>query len=181
MKLLSLILCWTLPLLCPAQGRSGAILDGMEEILTRRLDQCFHAGLFEECTTILRVMSGMHPGDAQISDDLVYMLGNVDRHGEALAEAIRFHKQNPKSLLGTEQLARYYFMRKLYTKVPPILQAVPVKSRTLNVSLMLGRSLEEIGLLKKSLDVWEARLKLFPSDPSAKRHIERLKKKIAGG
>ena len=98
-----------------------------------------------------------------------------------MLESLRFVRDNPSNENGRIQLAQQYFTRKLFARVPRILEPIMAAKKNQNAFVMLGRSYEELGLLKSALRVHEARVKLFPNDPSGKKNLEKVKQMIAAG
>ena len=167
--------------MAPQTDRVDAMWDSFSETLDRRMDQYYHAGLFEECVSLLQIMRVMEPGDAQISANLAWMYGNLGRLNEELAEYERFQMQNPNNEQGAVALAQAYAARKQYDKIIPLLQPRVATSMFLPTFSLLARAYEEKGRLREALGIWELRLKKFPDDANAKRNISRLKTKLGIG
>jgi predicted Zn-dependent protease len=163
-----------------AQDRADKIWSTMEEIVDRRLDLCWHAGFFEDCVMFLRFKTGMHPRDPQISADLAYMLINVERYDEAVAEARRLFGLDKINPVFAENLADLYYRKKNWPNIIETLAPVIEKTKSLSAAVMLGRAYEETGRLRDALAVWESRLRRMPGDASAQRHIAEIKQKIGG-
>jgi tetratricopeptide (TPR) repeat protein len=165
-----------------AQGRADAIADATYSILERRMDQLFHAGLYEECLSVLKVMQGMDPSEPELSNLVAWMNGNLGRFDEELSELLRFHAAYPDVELAAYQLGQALMAKKLFTRVPPILERFSQASKLRGTFAMLARSYEEMGLLNEALRIWEQKLKNFPDDVDNTRgNIGRLKEKLAKG
>lgn len=161
-----------------AQNNVGKVKDTLESALMLKLDTYWHSGKYEECITVLRALTAAKPEDAELSSNLVFMLGNVGRNDEAVQQSIKFNRAYPKNLRGAEDLAALYMRHKLYSRVPAVMEPVLEQASGLADFVMLGKSYEELGLVAESLRVWQIRLKKFPDDPTTKARVNRLKSLI---
>lgn len=159
--------------------RVDAMWDKVDATINRRLDQYWHAGLYEESVTILRILRGMRPTDAEVSGNLAWMLGNLNRKDEGLAEAKSFYRANPGDEIGRILLAQEYMSRKIYDKIIPVLEPLLANAIRIPIFSMLARAYEETGRLKEALNVWELRQKKYPNDVNTKNNIRRLKSIIS--
>lgn len=178
-KLLATALtCLVIAAAAQEQDRTAQIWNEAQDTLIVRLDQSYHSGLYEECVTLLQVLLAINPDDSDLSGNLVWMLGNLDRHSEAMAQAIRFNAANPKDLLGAIDLGTLYSRQKLYSRIPPVLEPLLSEADGYPLFTLLGRAYEELGLLKEGLRVWETRLKKYPDDPTTIAKVDRLRKML---
>jgi tetratricopeptide (TPR) repeat protein len=166
--------------LCPAQGRVDDMKAGYDREMDLLIDRYFHEGNYEKVAELLKTYTKRHPDDAQLSTNYAWMLFNIGKEGESILEGVRFVRDNPKSEIGKLQLAQQYFDRKLYARVPGILEPIIGTTKAVQAFIMLGRSYEVLGLLKSALRVHEARAKLFPDDLVAKRQVDKVKQMLAG-
>jgi tetratricopeptide (TPR) repeat protein len=169
----------------PGPERVGRIYDAYEQQLRTRMDQHFHDGEYEACVGILRILAMQHPDDPDIMNDLVYMIGNVGRHAEALATAIEFRRAHFANPYAVQIEANIYINPtiKLYERIPAVLEPVVQESRFLQTFVALGRAYEEMGLLKEAIRIHRLRLERFPNDQSSnvvRNKIAQLEARIRG-
>ncbi|MDQ2985220.1 MAG: hypothetical protein M3R13_00695 [Armatimonadota bacterium] len=181
MKRLLLIVVAAIPFIALAQGRVDEMKAGYDREMDVLIDRYFHEGNYEKVAELLTVYAKQHPDDAVISNNLAWMLFNTGKESASIVESLRFVRDNPKDETGRIQLAQQFFTRKLFNRVPAILEPLIGTTKVNNAFVMLGRSYEELGMLKSALRVHEARAKLFPNDGSAKKNIEKVKQMIAAG
>ena len=170
-----------LPILAIGQGRTENMRSGYDREMDALIDRYYHDGNYEKVTELLKAYAKQHPDDAVISNNLAWMLFNVGKEPESIVESLRFVRDNPTSEVGKIQLAQQFFTRKLYSRIPRLLEPIISTTKTQNVFVMLGRSYEELGMLKSALRIHEARVKLFPNDASGKKNLEKVKQMIAAG
>src|SRR5262249_33749165 len=98
------------------------------------------------------------------------------------ATYVSYRKNNPGDPLGSYLEAFYYYRKKLYAKVPPLLE--PLIRMTPHPDASVYRELahcyEDMNLLADSKRVWEAYLAIAPNDPAAKHNLDRVEKKLKG-
>lgn len=169
----------------PGPDRVGRMYDAYEAQLRTRMDQHFHDGEYEACIGILRVLAMQHPGNSDIMNDLVYMIGNVGRDNEALATAVQYRRQHLHDPYAAQIEANIYINPtvKLYERIPAVLEPVVGESRFLQTFVALGRAYEEMGLLKEAIRVHRLRLERFPNDQSSnvvRNKIAQLEARIKG-
>lgn len=181
MKLcITLIFCGLFASLHGQTNRSDAIYSEYENLIIKRLDQYFHDGQFHECISMLRIRQGMHPNDAQIAGDIVWMYGNIGQHDQAFVESTRFLNRNPKDWAARRTDAQLYFGRKIFWRTIDLLEPIIMQTNDIGIFTMLMRSYEDIGLIGEALRVAQQRHKVFPNDPVAERHVRRLSERIKG-
>ncbi len=171
------------PALSPGKDRAERIYDAYEAQLRQKLDAHFHAGEYEACVGILKILVAQNPNDAQTVSDLVFMLGNVGREAESLAEAIQFRRNHPQDAVAAQVEANYYIKPtvKLYDRVPVVLEPIIEQSQFLQNFVSLARAYEEMGLLNEAIRIHELRIQRFPNDPTTatvRAKIEQLKARI---
>ncbi|MEO7453142.1 MAG: hypothetical protein ABIV13_00085 [Fimbriimonadales bacterium] len=181
MKRIIVLIAVMMPFLAFGQGRIDELKAGYDREMDALIDKYYHEGNYEKVTELLKAYAKQHPQDDVISNNLAWMLFNVGKEPESIVESLRFVRDNPKNENGRVQLAQQYFTRKLYTRVPRILEPIIGATKNQNAFVMLGRAYEELGMLKSALRVHEARVKQFPDDPAGKRNLEKVKQMIAAG
>ncbi|MFN8138242.1 MAG: hypothetical protein U0R49_00425 [Fimbriimonadales bacterium] len=171
---------WTPLTEAPGQDRAAKIYSRLFDKLEYRKDFLFHDGLYWECIGILQAQLGIFPRDGELNSTLVWMYGNVERQDMAYTEAVRFHSLFPNELTGALTEAEWCSKRKLWTRIPPILERVIANSNILGEFVLLARAYEEMGLLNEALRILELR-KQKVADRAVDVKIASLKKRLAGG
>ncbi len=123
-------------------------------------------------------MADLEPNDYETVTDLGFLLESTEQYDEALAIYVKFRKDNPKLADGPLPEASFYFKRKTWSKVPPLLQPSLALNPGQQTFRMLAQSYEKIGLLADARKTWIAFLKLFPNDLPAKASLKRVESKI---
>lgn len=141
-------------------------------------DAWFDKGEFPKVVNLLRMHSALKPDDYEIATNLGWMLENVENWNEALAVYVRYRKQNPANPDSTFPEANFYFMKKAYAKVPPLLEPSLAKKPQANSYRILAHAYERMQMLHDSKRIWEIYLKRFPNDGAAKVNLKRVNGKI---
>lgn len=165
----------------PDPARMKRIWGSMMERITVQTDFWFEDGEFPRCIHLLRVQNVLDPKDYEIATNLGWMLENVQQYDEALATYVRFKIQNPNDKEAPYPEANFYFMKKAYAKVPPLLEPTLVKKPHPNTYRILAHSYERMSLLADAMRVWDSYLKLNPADGAAKANRKRVEDKMKNG
>lgn len=162
-------------------ARVEAVFAAIENRMYRQSDYWWDDGDFNRCVNLLRFMFRMFPGEYEIATDLGWMLENIERYDEALKTYQDFRSLNPGDAEAAFPEANYYFAKKQYDKVWPILAPTLAKKPHPNSFRICAHSYERTGRLKESKAVWELLLKQVPDDGPAKVNLKRVTDKIAKG
>ncbi|HZH98842.1 MAG TPA: hypothetical protein VEX38_07705 [Fimbriimonadaceae bacterium] len=162
----------------PQKPRLDAIWAAVHNRLTGQMDFWFEDGDYPRCIQMLRVLNEMDPSDYEAATDLGWMLENVESYDEALAVYIKFRKDNPKSPDAAFPEANFYYFRKAYSKVPPLIEPTLKSKPHGNSFRILAHSYERLGLLADSKRVWQNFIKLAPKDETARANLRRVEGKI---
>lgn len=181
MKTIVTVIALALPLFALGQGRVDEMKAGYDREMDVLIDRYYHEGNYEKVAELLKAYAKQHPDDDGISNNLAWMLFNIGKEPESILESLRFVRDNPQNENGRIQLAQQYFTRKLYSRVPRTLEPIMGTTKNQNAFVMLGRSYEELGMLKSALRVHEARVKMYPNDVSGKKNVDKVKQMIAAG
>ena len=176
-----MLIALALPLLALGQGRVDEMKAGYDREIDVLIDRYYHEGNYEKVAELLQVYAKQHPDDDVISNNLAWMYFNIGKEQESMLESLRFFRDNPQNENGRLQLAQQYFTRRLFARLPRILEPIIAKTKNQTAFVMLGRSYEELRMLKSALRVHEARVKLFPDDASGKKNLDKVKQMIAAG
>lgn len=180
MKNLLTLICLGIVGVAVAQdaGRLSRIWEAADTRMVRQVDAWFKGGDFPRLIQLLKFRVELYPNDYEAATDLGWMLENVDEKEQALAVYRRYRERNPKDPDAPYPEANYYFVRREYEKIPPLLEPSLSLKPHPNSYRILAHSYERMDRLKESKRVWEAYLALFPDDGAAKRNLERVIQKI---
>ncbi|MFY9233918.1 MAG: hypothetical protein WAO58_05580 [Fimbriimonadaceae bacterium] len=162
--------------------RMRVIWEAFNERLVMQNDIWFEDGEFPRVVQLLRVLYAMTPNSYEQATNLGWMLENIERWNEALAVYVGFRKQNAFHPEAYFPEADFYFKRKMYTRVPPLLEPtlkMPIKPHA-NSYRLLALSYERTGLLGDAQRVWNLLIKRDPADGAAKMNLSRVEKKLRG-
>ena len=157
-----------------------AIWQAAHERLELQNDYWFDAGDFPRTIQALRMMQSLYPNDYESVTNLGWLLESTEQWDEALVVYIRYGKENPEDPDGPYPEANFYFMKKAYAKVPPLLEPSLAKKPHPNSFRILAHSYERLGLLKDSARIWNIYIALAPNDGAAKANLARVERKMKG-
>lgn len=158
--------------------RLQKIWQSAEKRMTAQSNLWFKDGDYPKVIQLLKVRVEVFPTDYNTVTDLGYMLESTQKPDEALALYVRFRQANPSNPDAAFPEANFYFARKLYAKVPPLLEPSLTKRPQPNAYRILAHSYERLGLLSDSKRVWEAYIKTAPEDGAAKANLRRVADKL---
>ncbi len=163
-----------------AQNRVDDIWDAAANRMSNQNDRWFKDGDFPKCIQSLRMLNQLFPNNEEIVTNLGWLLESTQQPAEALAVYIRFKNNNPNDPNATFPEAFFYFNKKLWAKVPPLLEQ-SVKKKPAphpNSFRILAHSYDRLGRLTDSKRTWEAYLKMNPGDEAAKANLRKVENKI---
>ena len=160
--------------------RIQAIWQAAHDRIVQQNDYWFDEGDFPRTIQALRMMTAVWPYDYESATNLGWLLESTDQYDEALAVYIRYGKENPQDPDAAYPEANFYFMKKAYAKVPPLLEPALAKKPHPNCYRILAHSYERLGLLKDSARVWNDYIALAPKDTAAKNNLARVERKMKG-
>lgn len=161
-----------------AQDRSKLIWDSVHAQLETQIDVWFEKGEFPKIVQLLRVQNQFVPSDYEVATNLGWMLENIEQWDEALSVYVRFRKQNPTDPDSAYPEAHFYFGKKAYAKIPPLLEPTIAKNPQPNAYRTLAHSYERMKLYADSKRIWETYLKRFPDDGAAKVNLAKVINKL---
>lgn len=165
----------------PNQKRIDAIWGAAADRMSQQTDIWFRDGDFPRVIQLLKMQADIFPGDYEVSSNLGWLLESIEKTDEALAEYIRYKKDNPQDPNGPFQEANFYFRKKAYDKVPLLIEPTLKTKPQANSYRILAHSYEKMNLLQDSERVWKMYIQLAPDDGAAKNNLSRVEKKIHGG
>ena len=184
MKLFSLAVLISLPLIVVAKPQGGARIDRIwaaaEQRFVMQSNSWWNDGDFLRCIQLLRFQAELKPDDYEVVSDLGWMLGNVEAYDEELATYLKYKSNKDAGLDANYPLASYYFTKKLYAYVPPLVEPMMKKKLEPNYYRMLANSYEKMGFLSDSERVWKVYLAQGVEDGQAKANLSRVQSKKAG-
>jgi tetratricopeptide (TPR) repeat protein len=148
-------------------ARLDAIWTGVENELTAQNDAWFKVGDYPAVINSLRFLNSEDPTDYDYATSLGWMLENVTQYDEALAVYVRYRKFNSKEADAAFPEANFYFMRKVYARVPPLLVTTLDAKPHPNSYRLLAHSYEKLGLYPDAVKVWKRLIADYPSDKVA--------------
>ena len=160
----------------PAEERE--VWLGAAEVMDESFDTWFTDGEFERCIPLLKIRYEVDPSSYDWVTDLGWILGSTDKPDEELAYYVRFRRENASDSDCALPEAQFYFLKKVYAKVPPLLEGTLDSKSHPNNYRILANSYEKLGQLKNSKKTWETYLKLDPNDGQAKVNLKRVIDKL---
>ena len=166
----------------PKVDRVDAILGFANDRLATQIDAMFDDGDFPAVVQLLRLQAEAFPSDYEVWTNLGWMQENVQQWDAALATYVRYNRQNPQDPDRAYPEANFYFMRKLYAKVPPLLEpAIKNPKVHPNAYRTLARAYDKMEMLPDALRVYRALVVRDPNDGAAKANVKRIEGKMGKG
>ena len=167
----------------PAQSdRSDLILRMMRERAIQQHDIWFELGDYPRAVQSLRLMQQIFPHDYALETDLGWMEENVENYADAIGTYVKYRKAWPDDPEAYFPEAQFYYMKHLYSKVPPVLEpSLRLATKPHPDSYrILASSYEHLGLYADSLRIWDLYLSFAKNDGQAKVNRARVEKKRTG-
>lgn len=159
-------------------ARSQVIWDAAHNRFVDQFDYWFEDGDYPRCIQLLRVLHDLEPDNYETATNLGWLLESIEEPDAALAVYVRFRKDNPADADAPWPEANFYFKRKIYAKVVPLLESSLALKPHPNSYRLLAHSYERMGLLADSKRVWTRYLGVDPTDEPAKANLRRVNEKI---
>jgi len=147
--------------------------------MAQQCDYWFEDGDYPKAVQLLRFRFELHPHDYEIATDLGWMFENVEEPVRAIQVYQTYRKNNPQDPDAALPEASYYLRKRMYDKIPPLLQPALSRNPHPNVYRTLAHAYERMERLKESESVWVTYLKRYPNDGAAKNNLARVRKKLA--
>jgi tetratricopeptide (TPR) repeat protein len=158
-------------------ARVDAIWEMIENRIVAQNDLWFKVGDYPAVINLYRFLNSEDPTDYEYATNLGWMLENDNQYDQALVVYVRFHNDNPNDKDSSFPEANFYFMKKAYARVIPLLSpAIDLKPQR-NAYSVLAHSYEKLGMLPDAVKVWKKLLVDYPKDlagPPNLRKDERL-------
>lgn len=152
------------------------VVENAIGILTGIGDYCWHEGFHFQLIRIQKACTELDPSFGEAYENAAWLLVSYNRKDEALSLLKRYLENNPNRYEPYYELGWFYYH---WQKQPS--EAIPWLEKAVRfphppiIEHTLAHAYERAGRLKDALAVWENKLKRYPGDPIAKRHVERLK------
>jgi tetratricopeptide (TPR) repeat protein len=163
------------------QRRIDAIWSAADDRMSQQLDVWFEAGEYPMCIQLLRMQYDLSPHNYEVATNLGWMYENTEQWDPAVAIYEQYLRENPGDPDARLPLAQYWYLKKQYAKVPPILEGHLADKAHPNNFRILAHSYERLNRLKDSVALWKRYLALHPDDETGKNNLARVEKKLAGG
>lgn len=164
----------------PDAKRLAAIWSVVNSRMSHQTDVWFSGGDFSSCVNLLRFMARTNPSDFNMVSNLGWILENTDQPDAALAEYIRYDKDNPKTPYGPYPAAYFYFYHRAFAKVPPLLEPTLAMHPDPNNYRLLAHAYDRLGMFPDSVRVWQALIAVRPQDGTAKKNLAEVQRKMGG-
>lgn len=164
----------------PEADRTSKIWEIADNRSVLISDIWFKDGEFPKCIQLLKFRAELWPSDYEVYTDLGWMQENIHHWDEALATYVRYRVQNPANKEAPYPEAQFYFLKKAYAKVPPLLEPTLAAKPHPDTFRILAHSYERMGLLTDSLRVWKQYIAFSPNDDAAKNNLVRVESKMKG-
>lgn len=159
-------------------ARSEAIWTAAHNRYVTQMDRWFEDGDFPRCIQLLSLMHQIDPADYETTTDLGWMYGNIERKDLELEVYQDYRKAFPDDPEAPYPEAEFYYFKKEYEKVPPLIEPTIAKKPHPNSYRILAHSYEKTGKLKDSLRIWDAYIARFPDDQTALNNRKRVAGKL---
>lgn len=161
-------------------ARQGEIWDAADDQLINYIDYWFKEGDFPRCIQVLRLRYDMFPNDYEAMSDLGWLLESTEQSAEALALYVRYRQMNPSKDDAAYAEAEFYFRKKAWARIPPLIEPEMTKKLPANMYRMLAHSYERLGRLRDSVRIWDMYIALVPGDQAARNNRGRVVRKLEG-
>lgn len=162
----------------PASTTEKRMLSAADDRLKEQMDYWFKKGDYPRCVQILRMRYELDPTSEDRMTDLGWMYENMKRDDDALAVYVRYRQENPSNPDAPFAEASFYFNRKLYAKVVPLLEPTIASNPHANSYRLLAHSYDRMGQLQNSLRIWNAYVKVHPEDLQGIANRDRVAERI---
>lgn len=162
-------------------SRVGKIWDIANDRFLNQQDLWFQDGDFLANIQLLKIQAERWPSNYDVWTNLGWMQENVEEWDQALATYVRYRRSNPQDPDASLPEAFYYSRKKLYTKVPELLEPAIKRNCHPNNFRLLAQAYEKQKMYSDSVRVWKLYLQRAPSDAAAQHNLARVEKKLSGG
>lgn len=169
-----------LPSFAQSPNRVAKMQDMLETEIVLKIDQAFHDGRYGDCLDGLYSQLCLYPTDSEVQGQIIFMWRNVEMESKAISEATRFRLDSQMDPMIAFNECTLYQLKKLYSRIPPILEPCFMNATNVQPILLLADAYEKQGLIGEALRVCKVLREKFPNDPSGVRQLQRLQNKMDG-
>jgi tetratricopeptide (TPR) repeat protein len=164
------------------QQRLDSIWYAATERMSQQVNLWYDHGEYLPAIQLLRMVMAIFPYDFDSASLLGWLQESTEDQAGALATYVDFRRNNPGDPDGPYLEAFYYFQKKLYAKIPPLLEPTMKMSPHPhpNTYRELAHSYERLNMVADAKRVWQSYLAIDPSDPAARTNLDRINKKLQG-
>ncbi len=165
------------------ERRVEEILQYVELRSRAECDVAFEAlGDYPRAIQLQKMRSEIRPWDGELATDLIWMLGNVDDEGGAIAYAIRYRMANPDDPDHGLAEAQVYWEYRMFSRIPRVLEDDIKKDWPMhrNVFVLLSNAYARMGFHKDVVRVLDIALQRFPGDEVFLRNKQRSEGLLKG-
>ena len=187
LKHLGLAVCIAAACTAPAQKvteqqRLDSIWYAASNRMAQQCDQWYSRGEILRCIQLLKIETTIFPYDYDSVSILGWFQQSTNDEAGELATYVAYRKSNPVDPLGPYLEAMYYYRKKLYAKVPPLLEPLMKLNPhpDANIYRQLAHCYEDMNLLADSKRIWQSYLSFTPNDVAARNNLNRVEKKLKG-
>jgi tetratricopeptide (TPR) repeat protein len=151
----------------------AALWDAVSGSFVREADLWWHEGNYDQSIRCQWTALFYDPQYVELFSNIAWLQWSMDRHDEAIRTYRQAIQANPQSWEARQALGDYYWRHEQkalgaqYLQEAADLGSPPIPRRA------LGHAYRELGQPEKAIQVWQDILKLDPSDPIAKRELQR--------
>ena len=164
------------------QERVDKILFYVNKRTTTEADASFDQGDYPRVIQLLKMEYEVRPWDGELATNLIWMLGNIEDDGAALAYAIRYRQDNPNDPDHGLPEATLYWGWRAFARIPAILEPDIDKDWDMhrNVFVLLSNAYDRMGFHKDVVRVLDIALKHYPGDEVFQRNRQKSLGLIGG-
>ena len=137
-------------------------------------DVFWHAGDYDRCIAMMRLVVKVDPYDTQAYGDGAWLMENQLREKDAEAFLLDGLKRNPDDYDIYFELGRFYYLRMRYDEAVAYLETAASFENPVFVGHQLAHALEKWGGTTDALSVWLELEALYPMDPVPPAQIDRI-------
>jgi tetratricopeptide (TPR) repeat protein len=164
------------------QQRLDSIWYAASNRMSQQCDSWYSRGEYLRCIQLLKIETTIFPYDFDSVSLLGWFQQSTEDEAGELATYVAFRRNNAGDSLAPYLEAMFYYRKKLYAKVPPLLEPLIKATPHPDASVyrQLAHCYEDMNLLSDSKRIWQAFLAIAPNDPAAKTNLSRVEKKLKG-
>lgn len=160
-------------------SRVDAIWARVENRISDQTNIWFKEGDYPAAINLLRFLNSEDPAEYDYAWSLGWMLENDNQYDQALVVYVRFKKDNPNDKDSPFLEAYFYFMKKAYARVIPLLSPTIDSRPQRNAYSVLAHSYEKLNMLPDAIKVWKKLLADYPKDLAGPPNLAKDEKLVA--